>query len=162
VKAAAAGVRPVVVVNGGVDLARPNPRIFPREDVWQHSWDANVNLTWSVFDGGRARSGIVEASALVDAAQARLDAFDADVALDVRRRVSELEGSLAAIAAAADGVRAASEARRIAGERFEAGVATSTDVIDAQLALLQAELDRTEATASARLADARLERALGR
>jgi outer membrane protein TolC len=50
----------------------------------------------------------------------------------------------------------------VVGERFTAGVATNTEVLDAQLALLQAELDRTRAIASARLASARLERALGR
>ena len=47
------------------------------------------------------------------------------------------------------------------GERFAAGVATSTDVLDAQVALLQAGLDRTQALANVRLAEARLERALG-
>lgn len=46
-------------------------------------------------------------------------------------------------------------------ERFSAGVATSTDVLDAETALLQAELDRTRALANARIADARLLRALG-
>ena len=49
-----------------------------------------------------------------------------------------------------------------AGDRFQAGVATSTDVLDAQVALLQAELDRTQAIASARLAEARLARVLGK
>jgi outer membrane protein TolC len=47
-------------------------------------------------------------------------------------------------------------------ERFAAGVATATDLLDAQVALLQAELDRTRALAGARLANARLDRALGR
>ena len=46
-------------------------------------------------------------------------------------------------------------------ERFAVGVATSTEVLDAQVALLQAELDRTRALASIRLAEARLDRALG-
>jgi outer membrane protein TolC len=41
-------------------------------------------------------------------------------------------------------------------------VATNTDVLDAQVALLQAELDRTRAQANAQLAAARLARALGR
>jgi outer membrane protein TolC len=41
-------------------------------------------------------------------------------------------------------------------------VATSTDVLDAQVALLQAELDRTQALASVKLAEARLNRAIGR
>ena len=45
---------------------------------------------------------------------------------------------------------------------FAAGVAASVDVVDAQVALLQAGLDRTQAIAAARLAEARLDRALGK
>ena len=64
--------------------------------------------------------------------------------------------------AATDGARSAAEARRVVAERFNVGVATTTEVLDAQVALLQAELDRTRALASIRLAEARLDRALGR
>jgi outer membrane protein TolC len=58
-------------------------------------------------------------------------------------------------------VRAATDAERVVGERYRAGVATPTDVLDAQVARLQAELDRTKAVADARLAAARLARATG-
>ena len=68
---------------------------------------------------------------------------------------------VAAITAATEGVRAATEARRVLAERFNAGVATNTEVLDAQTAVLQAELDRTRALANARLAEARLARAIG-
>jgi outer membrane protein TolC len=54
------------------------------------------------------------------------------------------------------------EAERVVGERFKAGVLTSTEVLDALVARLQAELDRARAIAAVRLAEARLERALGR
>jgi outer membrane protein TolC len=50
----------------------------------------------------------------------------------------------------------------VVGERFRAGVATSTDVLDAELAVLQAELDLTRAQANTRVALARLERAAGK
>ena len=70
---------------------------------------------------------------------------------------NELVASRAAIAAATDAVRSATEARRVIGERFAAGVAVSVDVLDAQVALLQAGLDRTQAIATARLAEARLD-----
>jgi outer membrane protein TolC len=83
------------------------------------------------------------------------------VALDVRQRRLGVEAARAAVAAAADGVRSATEARRVVGERFAAGVATSTDVLEAQVALLQAELDRTRALAGVKVAEARLARALG-
>ena len=76
--------------------------------------------------------------------------------------MNETAGSRPASAAAEEGVRASTEARRVVQERFAAGVATATDLLDAQVALLQAELDRTRALAGARLANARLDRALGR
>jgi outer membrane protein TolC len=47
-------------------------------------------------------------------------------------------------------------------ERYRAGVITQTEVLDAEFALLQAELDRTRALAGVRLAEARLARAIGR
>jgi outer membrane protein TolC len=161
-RAANAGHRPTVAVAGGVDYARPNPRIFPRVGDWKESWDAGLNVSWPLFDGGRTRADAAEASAGVRAMQARLAEFDSVVALEIRQRLSELESNRAALAAADAEVRAATEARRVVSDRFAAGVATSTDVVDAQVAILQAELDRTQAIASARLAEARLNRAVGR
>ena len=40
----------------GVDYARPNPRIFPRDESGPSSWDASVNVSWPMFDGGRTRA----------------------------------------------------------------------------------------------------------
>jgi outer membrane protein TolC len=160
--AAAAGAKPTVAVGGGVDYAQPNPRIFPREEIWHSSWDASINVNWPLFDGGRTKSEVAGATATSRALQERLAEFDSVVAMEIRQRLSEAESSRAAIEAAGDAVRAATEARRVVSDRFAAGVATSTDVLDAQGALLQAELDRTQALANARLADARLARALGR
>src|SRR5581483_322997 len=95
------------------------------------------------------------------ALQEQLEDFDARLAVEVRQRLTDLTSARAAVEAATDAVRSATEARRVVGDRFNAGVATSTDVLDAQVALLQAQLDRTQAISNARLADARLTRALG-
>ncbi|MGH9173823.1 MAG: TolC family protein, partial [Vicinamibacterales bacterium] len=103
-----------------------------------------------------------EAAAAATAIRARLAELDSLIALDVRQRVLDADSSRAALVAAADAVQSAAEARRVVAERFNVGVATSTDVLDAQVALLQAELDRTRALANIRLADARLDRALGK
>ena len=162
VEAARAGRRPSVSVVSGYDYARPNARIFPRRDEWQDSWDVGVNMRWSLWDGGRTAADAAEASAAATAARERLADFDEKLALEVRQRRLDLSSAHAQIAAAAEGVRSAAEGRRVVQERFAAGVATSTELLDAQVALLQAELDRTRALAGARLSLARLERALGR
>jgi outer membrane protein TolC len=160
--AALGSLRPGVALTGGFDYARPNPRIFPRADRWDDSWDAGITVGWSLWDGGRARAEAAQAGGMADAARARLAEFDSVLALDVRLRLLEIDSGRAAIAAADAAVRAAAEARRVVAERYQAGVITQTEVLDANVGLLQAELDRTRAISALRLAEARLARALGR
>ncbi|MBE3133521.1 MAG: TolC family protein [Acidobacteria bacterium] len=160
--AAKAGKRPVIGVAAGLDYARPNPRIFPREASWRTFWDAGVNVVWTFWDGGRVAADVAEASASITGAEERIKEFDSVLEIEVRQRLLDLDSAQASVVAAADGIRAAAEARRVVEERFKAGVAINTESLDAQQALLQAELERTRALANVRLAEARLERALGR
>jgi outer membrane protein TolC len=160
--AVAAARRPTVAVVGGVDYARPNPRIFPREERWQESWEIGVNVGWTLWDGGRTVHEMAAAAHTATAARQRLAEFDSLLGVEVRQRTLDIESGRAAVAAAEDSRRAAAEARRVVAERYRAGVITQTEVLDAEFALLQAELDRTRALAGVRLAEARLARALGR
>jgi outer membrane protein len=162
IDAAAGSAKPQIAVGGGYDYARPNPRIFPRVDEWHDSWDVSVNVTWSLWDGGRVSADRAQAAARARAVSARLADFDREMTFEVEQRRLEVDSSRAAIVTADDGVRAATEAHRVVVERFRVGVATNTEVLDAETALLQSELDRTRALANARLAEARLERTLGK
>lgn len=162
VVAAEGARRPSLAITAGFDYARPNPHIFPRVDRWDHSWDAGVAATWALWDGGRADAEAAQARTVVDAARQRLAEFDSVVALEVRQRLLDIDSGRAAIAAADEAVRAATEARRVVSERYSAGVAIQTEVLDADVVLLQAELDRTRAIAGVRFAEARLARALGK
>jgi outer membrane protein TolC len=129
---------------------------------WEESWDAGVTVNWSLWDGGRSAADVAQASHLAEAGRQRLQEFDSLLALEVRQRTLDIDSGRAAVAAADEGVRAATEAHRVVTERYRAGVITQTEVLDAEVALLQAELDRTRALAGVRLAEARLERAVGR
>jgi outer membrane protein TolC len=162
VDAAGAGFKPVVSVLGGADMARPNPKIFPRADEWQGSWDLGISAAWSVFDGGRTRADVATAAAAARAWHERLQDYDTQLDAEIRQRLLEAGSSRARVTAARDAVRSAAEARRVLEERYRAGVATSTEVLDAQVVLLEAELGAARALAALRLADAGLERAVGR
>jgi outer membrane protein len=161
IDAARAEAKPTIAVGAGYDYAKPNPRIFPRKNEWEPSWDVGVSVTWTVWNGGRTAAQVAEARHQADAARERLAEFDRVVALDVRLRQLDLDSARAQIATAGAAVRSATEARRVVSERFTAGVATTTDLLDAQVEQLQAELDRTRALANVKLAEARLTRALG-
>jgi outer membrane protein TolC len=161
-KAATTANKPVVAIGGGVDYAKPNARIFPRQDIWEESWDVSVNVSWNFLDFGRTKAQVAEAAAAAAATRERLAELDSVIAADVRQRLLDVSTSQAMVKAASDAVRSATEARRVVGDRFAAGVATSTDVIVAQVAMLENELARTRALANVRLAEARLHRVLGR
>jgi outer membrane protein TolC len=160
--AAEAGRRPTVSTLAGLDYARPNPRIFPRAPEWQEAWDAGVTAAWTLFDGGRVRAEVSGAAATERALQRRLDEFDSLLDLEVRQRQLEVESSRARAAAAAAAVLSAAESHRVLQDRYAAGVASSTDVLDAQVLWLEAQLSRTRALAALRLAEAGLDRAVGR
>lgn len=161
IDAARAETKPSIAVIAGYDYARPNPRIFPRKDVWEDSWDLGVNVTFTLWNGGRTAAQVAQARHQADAARERLAEADSQIALEVRQRQLDLASARAQVDTAGAAVRSATEARRVVAERFNAGVATSTDLLDAQVDQLQAELERTRALATVRLAQARLERALG-
>ena len=161
-RAAMTANKPIVAVGAGVDYANPNSRIFPRKGEWQESWDVSVNVSWAFLDFGRIKAQVAEVAATATATRERIAEFDSVVAADIRQRLLDLDSSQAVVKAASDAVRSAAEARRVVGDRFAAGVATSTDVVVAQVAMLEAELARTRSLAGVRLAEARLHRSLGR
>jgi outer membrane protein TolC len=156
-----AGRKPTLSVTAAADYANPNYRIFPRIDQWRASWETGVAASWTLWDGGRITAESAEARAASRALRARQADVQSLITTEIRQRQLDLESARAALDAAEAGVRSAAESRRVVQERFTVGVATSTDVTDAQVTLLQAELDRTRALASIRLAQARLERARG-
>ena len=160
-EATLASTRPQVGAVLGVEPSRPNQRFFPLQDKFQTGWDGSVNLTWLVFDSGRAKADRAVSLAQADAIGQRVRDFDAQVAVDVRRRLLDLEATQAALEASATAVTAATEARRVVVERFQAGVATSTDVLNANLDQLEAELERLQLQAGQRLAEAALVRSVG-
>ena len=160
--AARKGNLPTVSVLAGVNYDNPNVRHFPRQGKMQRSWDVGVNFNWNFVDFGRTNAQAAEAAAAASATRERIAEFDEVIAAEVEQRLLDLQSSEAMVRAAADAIRSAAEARRIVGDRFNAGVATSTDVLVAQVALLESELARTRALAAQRLAEARLERSIGR
>jgi outer membrane protein TolC len=161
-QAATTGNKPTVALAGGYDFSNPNPKIFPRREAWQYSFDFGVSVNWNFLDFGRTKAQVSEASATITAVRERMAEVDTVISADVRQRLLDLDSSQAMVRAASDAVRSAADARRVVGDRYSAGVATATDVLVAQVALLENELARTRAMAAVRLAEARLERALGR
>jgi outer membrane protein TolC len=153
---------PQVSVAGGFDYANPNRRILPPTAEWKDSWDLTLNLSWSVFDGGRRTAATKRASARTDALRQQAEGLDRGIRLQVTQRYLELTAAGRALDVAARNLEAARENSRVASERQQAGVIPSSERLDAEVLHLQAALDHAEALAQLRTARAALDRAIGR
>lgn len=156
----AAGL-PAVSLAAQWDDARPNQRTFPLRDEWKSSWSVGAYASWQIFDGGKSASEQGAAQALARAARLDHDELVRRIVLDVEITRRNLESARAAVAAA-DTARTAGEAREAATrERYQAGLATIAEVLDATSDLAAAEQQQVDARAAAWLAAAALERATG-
>lgn len=160
-QAARAGARPTVSAQAAWELARPNPRFLPLTDRWNDSWSVGLGARWTVWDGGRTSAAAASLEAERQAAHAELAEWERRVDLEVEQARAGLLTELAATAAA-EASRAAAAARlQATRDRYSVGLATTTDVLDAQAQLATAEGEQVLAAVAARLAVARLERAVG-
>ena len=153
---------PQASFSAGYDWLNPNLRYFPPAEGWHDDWDVTLKLAIQVFDGGRTAARVAGGKASADALRQELEALDRQVRFEVTSRCLDLKTSAAEVELAENNLLAATESRRVAGERFRAGVIPSSDLLDAETALLRAGLQRTTALARQRLALARLQRAVGR
>lgn len=161
-RASRAASRPAVSARAAWDTARPNSRHLPLTESWNDSWSVAITGSWTVWDGGRSAAATAAVEAERRAAAEELGEAERQVILEVERAWLALGSELAAAGAADASRAAAAERLRAVEDRYTAGLAVISEVLDAQSDLAAAEGDRIVAGAGARLAAARLARAVGR
>ena len=153
---------PQVALAGGYLYANPNRVVIPPEERWTDTWDIGVSLSWNVLDGGRRSAAEARATSEAEAARQRLREIDRAIRLEVTRRVLELRTAEKRLRVSERAVESARESRRVAADRYREGLIPSSELLDAEVDLERAAVSRTEALATLRLADAGLDRAIGR
>lgn len=124
-------------------------------------WRVSVDLSWSLFDGGRRRGQAAAVRSLQRQLALRLADTENRVALEVEQAVTGYRTALARLDAARQARDAAREARRVAEETYQLGAAIFADVLDAQRREVQAEVNSVASYFDAWVGAARLARAIG-
>jgi outer membrane protein TolC len=124
------------------------------------SYTAGALLQWELWDGRLTRAKVREAQA--NLASAREEERRLRLALDLEVESARLQLKTAneRLSVTAQAVAQAAESAGITRARFEQGVALSTQLIDAETALVAARVRRAEAEADQRIAIAALRKAL--
>jgi outer membrane protein len=122
---------------------------------------AGLTVSWNVWDWGATHQAVVEAEHNAKQASLSVSTLGDRVKLEVRRDWLTAKASFDNLATAQTQVESAEEAFRLQKVRFEAGAATTTDVLDASTDVARARLAAGAARYEYYLALVTLARAMG-
>jgi len=154
--------KPMVAATGQWLVARPNQRFLPLEDVVNDSWRVGIGASWQLFDGSRTKEQVAAAHAEQRALRHDRSELERQILLEVATARLELESALRAVVSADASANAAAAWEEESSERYAAGLAILSELLDAQADLTAAEVAQVRTRAGAWMAEAALLRAVGR
>ena len=134
---------------------------FQYDDAPFNRRAAALTLSWLLVDFGQRSANVENAQQLLNAAAATQDATVQSLFLAALQTYYSAQATQAAVVSAAEAERSARESYQAADARYNVGVATPADRLQAQTALSQATLNRIRAEGEARNALGALANALG-
>jgi outer membrane protein TolC len=126
------------------------------------NWIAGARFDVNLYAGGADKARLAEARANERAAENQVEWFRSGVRLEVRQAYLETRAAQQRVEVMRDASAQAAESLRILQNRYDAGLATITDLLRAQVAALDARTAYLAALHDGQVARAQLERAAGR
>jgi outer membrane protein TolC len=125
------------------------------------NWTVGVMATWNLFAGASEMADVRTSAARAAAARAQSDAAAANARLDVEQTRTALGVALTRLEIGERAAAQSAEANRIVGRKYEGGLATIVELLDAQAAETQSALSLSQARWGAIVAAAERRRAVG-
>ncbi len=126
-----------------------------------YNWTAYLLTSWNVFDSGLTAGKVKQAVEGYKKAQEQLKQTVDSVQLDVRQTYLSLKSAEQSIATSSSAVGLAEEDYKIKVIRYQAGVGTNLEVLDAQVALTTAKNNYLQAMYNYNNYRAKLDKAMG-
>ncbi|EIW20221.1 MULTISPECIES: TolC family protein [Pelosinus] len=155
IKVADSGKLPTVSANGTQGWSGSK---FPGDNS---NWTVGLSASWDIFDAGVTNAKIKEAQANMEKVSHSDQQTRTAVELEVRQAYLSMKEAEARIETSKVAVGKANEDLKASQAKYYAGVGTNLDVIDAQVALTQAETNATQAVYDYSVNKANLQKAIG-
>ncbi|RPI71837.1 MAG: TolC family protein [Ignavibacteriales bacterium] len=162
IDASRGGWFPSIFLFGNFYYSNPNPRILPPEDKFNDTWDIGVGLSWDLWNWGFTSSQTRQAEETKYQAELLLSKLNDAVEMEVYQSYLNYKKSLEKINVIQKSVEQAEENYRITKEKYNSQLATSSDLIDAEISLLLGKTNLTHALVDYELSRLALEKTIGR
>jgi outer membrane protein TolC len=143
------------------DYANPNQRIFPQTNEWNVTWQAGVQLTWTLNDTLLADTTLNRLAAETNELRADRENLLRGARIEVLASQQAVLLAQQSLATSAKGLAAAEEGYRVRRELLNADRATAVELVDAETDLTRARIAALNARVDLRVAITQLAHALG-
>ncbi|MEW5914160.1 MAG: TolC family protein [Thermodesulfobacteriota bacterium] len=162
IRQAQSGYWPQLSLKASYDFASDSPDLGDSRYNDATNWSVTTQLDWSFWEWGRTGHQTSQQRADKRRLEAVQRNLEDEVDLQVKEALLALRESQENIVTATTGIKQAEENYRITFERYREQLTTNTELLDAQLLLSRARNNYYNALAVFNVAEARLQRSMGR
>ena len=152
---------PQIYISGNYYYSNPNQRILPSVDKFNGTWDVSLSLSLNLWNWGATNDRKTQAEMQYKQAQDYYSTLKDAVKLDVTSSYLNLKKSEQKKIVAENSVKEAEENYRVTKDKFNNGLISNSELLDAEVALLQAKTNNINAVADNKIAAANLNKAIG-
>lgn len=146
------------LVSGYGTWEMDNPSLH---DYGGNNWSTGITLSWNLFAGGGDAAQLQAARHRLEQKRRQVLAMESSMALEIRRALIQLRTAEQQVRAAQAAEAQSEEGLRILQNRYDAGLATMTDLLSAETARSGARTNLAEAIYRHRLSCAQIEYTAG-
>ncbi len=129
--------------------SRPNPRIIPPEDKFVSTWDAGIVLSWDLMNLYSNKHNVADSRIQLQQSEESIHMMEDGIKMEVNQSYITCQQSKQKIEVMQSSLQQAEENYRIVNSRFHSSLALTSELVDADAALLQAKVNLTLAKADA-------------
>lgn len=158
---ASSGWFPQIYLSGNYNYSNPNTRFFPQESKFKGSWDVGVNLSYELWNWNKNGYRSTQAKVQYEQSKDNYNIIKDAVTLEVNQNYLNIKQAKEKLTVSESSVKQAEENYRVTQELFKQGLTINSELLDAEVALLQSRTNYVQTIVDYELAKASLEKAVG-
>lgn len=152
---------PSLMLQANYDYARPNSRIFPQKDEWKPTWDVNLVLSFDLWNWGTSSNNIQIAKNQLQSMELGKSQMEKIFTTEEKIAVYAVDKSSRSVKVLEKQVEQSLLNLKISENQYQAGLLSTTDLLDAQIQSLQSDIQLIQMQLDLKMNELKLQKSRG-
>lgn len=149
-------------MNYGKNAGRDEFNFFEKHQPWFTSWIVGLNLNIPIFDGFQRRSRVTQAKLAVEQNDVQLEGLRQSIDLQISQSTTSLRNNIINLSSQEDNMKLAEKVYDVTKKKYEQGVGSNLEVINAEGDLKEAQTNYFSALYDAIISKIDYQKAVGK